>query len=171
MYFNIKLFSTILLFLISFQSFGTYPLFEFRLYQIKKLIKTKIKKGVPKNELFEIVDSDKIIWKESHEFTINGHYFDIVESKTINDKQIYLCISDEQETKLFKDLDNKTRKTAKNDNYLKLLSTFFLLNYLSEKKEIKFQSTLTETLRKPIFFSLKILQNYFEIDTPPPQIN
>ncbi|CAG5080571.1 hypothetical protein CRYO30217_01380 [Parvicella tangerina] len=80
-------------------------------YAIKKEIKTKIKKGVDKDELYTFVlteeNQDQFEWEHSKEFKYKGMMYDVVYKTIHEDGSVVLqCVSDEQETELFQHLDN-----------------------------------------------------------------
>lgn len=116
-----QLISWIILLLFLTNIGGFFYVFKIKEYAIKKEIKTKIKKDVPKDELctFIITDanSHKFEWEHSKEFRFNGMMYDVV-YKTVNDDGTTTleCVSDVQETQLFKDLNNYLVKEITNQN-------------------------------------------------------
>ncbi|MBK7407270.1 MAG: hypothetical protein IPL49_18650 [Saprospirales bacterium] len=100
--------SIALLFLLSFHLAGFYLFFSFQQRQAKTEIKQRIKQRVPEAALSLIVlctdDLDQLQWKDAHEFWYQGQLYDIVRSTQQDQTITFHCISDVQETRLFKNL-------------------------------------------------------------------
>lgn len=99
----------VLIFTICFNSLGYYVCINLIKKQVKKEIKSQIKQGVPQQQLITIIlsqsNSNQFKWLDKKEFLYNGVMYDIVKSDRLKDgKQIFYCINDTQETKLFKHL-------------------------------------------------------------------
>lgn len=109
--------------------------FKVQQYCIKKEIKQRLKKGVPKNELHtfnftnaEIKNTNELEFINDHEFRYKGKMYDIVYQETLNDTIIFQCVSDEQETILFTQLDKLVQQQSKS-NQEKNRQLFKLLNF------------------------------------------
>lgn len=90
---------------------GFFFVFKIQEYAIKRDIKTKIKQGVPENELYTFVLTDdnqhEFEWEHSKEFEYKGLMYDVVYKTNNPDGSVTLqCVSDVQETQLFKNLEN-----------------------------------------------------------------
>jgi hypothetical protein len=99
------LFASVLL----WQGLGSFVYFQFERKAIRKEIKSKLKAGVPKEELVEFRFSkdqfQKLKWRKSNEFVIANHFYDVVKRvNNTNDSIVLKCISDKQEDKLFTSL-------------------------------------------------------------------
>lgn len=110
-----------------------YFVFKYRQSVIRKEIKKQIKNGVAEEDLFTFavadINTDHVEWiKPGKEFRMNGTMYDIVRMEIIDGKSYYKCINDEQEGKLFAELDemvNKRMNDDSTDDYLKnLLKNF-----------------------------------------------
>ena len=173
-----KLVSYSLFFLVVWQIIGFIAYFEFSHYQLKKEIKLVLKQGVPRNKLV-IFEFDKnqlgeLIWLKKNEFNYQGNLFDVVRSHVTTEGKTYMeCISDTQETQLFKKLDQTVsinlgdeRNPSPLSNWLKTLH-FPLSFAFFEIKIPNFNSTY---LQKPNFhFEELILRTTGEIESPPPE--
>lgn len=105
-----KLLSIVLLAVLLYHIGGIFVVFKFQQNAIRKEIKTAIKQGVPKEELhlltFTAANYQELEWHNHKEFRYRGVMYDIVR-KTINHTTsvTFECVSDTDETELFKDLD------------------------------------------------------------------
>jgi hypothetical protein len=89
--------------------------------QIRKEVKTKIKKGVPSNELFYFTSKNpraEFHWiKVDKEFEMNGHLYDVVRTRVLESHVVELaCVDDWQEAQLFQHLDFACKHTGDNGN-------------------------------------------------------
>lgn len=101
--------------------------------QIRKEVKLKIKKGVPKDELFYFTSKNpqtEFHWiKPDKEFELNGHLYDVVRTKILRNHSIELaCVDDWQEAQLFQNLDLACKHTGNNGNLF--LQHFAIKYYL-----------------------------------------
>lgn len=94
------------------QLIGFVAFYEFSYLNVKRSVKQLIKQSVPDNQRinfeFSQVEADDLVWIKSHEFKLNGRYYDVLEKKMENGKVHFKCIDDRQETILFKKLDQST---------------------------------------------------------------
>lgn len=83
-------------------------------------MKTALKSGVPEDERIQFQFNQKeytdLIWVKSNEFILNGNYFDVITSTFNGETYILNCISDQQETQLFKDLHKEVTKNLGDDS-------------------------------------------------------
>jgi hypothetical protein len=140
-------------------------------------MKSLIKRGVPQKQLiafqFNQKEINDLVWHKKHEFELNGHLYDIV-YKGISKKGIHYfkCVSDDQETQLFKDLKQYVSSNLGDEKNSQSLSKFFKL------VQVPFVlNEVTFILKKPSSIILK--KDYFtykyqlvttnsSVDTPPP---
>lgn len=139
-------------------------------------MKLFIKQGLPENELTMILvtpeNRNLLDWEEDHEFRYKGTMYDIVKIKTVCETStIYYCIKDNEETKLFAQLDEEVDKRMNADrngsdslkNLFKLLSNV----YYSQ------QNTIWISFQAEFVIVLKYFNHYFspspDISSPPPK--
>ncbi|MBS1622243.1 MAG: hypothetical protein JST10_15350 [Bacteroidetes bacterium] len=114
-----KTISSVLLLFFGISFFGYIPVYKILRYRIRQEIKQQIKKEIPAGELHKIVfdTSEEPDWeREGKEFLYRGQMYDIVKKEIAGEKIIYYCISDEEETVLFAQLDNIVRAQMENKN-------------------------------------------------------
>ncbi len=93
-----------------FNSVGYYGLHLITKNKIRQEIKMKIKQQVPTDELVKIEYSSsnqsEFYWIHDREFRYKGTMYDIVSREKVSENLTILhCVTDHQETQLFKDLD------------------------------------------------------------------
>lgn len=172
---KVAVFALLAIFL--FNYVGYYVVFKTTQAIVKKEIKTKIKLGIPENELtaieFKTSDLQNIYWvKENKEFYYNNKLFDIVKKEETSTGIKLYCIDDKQEHQLFAALDDhinqfistnsqKSNAPSKklNDHVVKI---YFSTHY-SYTHAIPFQR-LTFPSISSTFSSL-----FPEIKSPPPR--
>lgn len=135
---------------------------------IRKEIKRKIKQGVPQQDLFRFdlatIESDPgFYWVNDHEFSLDGHLFDVVHKEG----NLLKCISDDQETVLFRDLDEKTRKDMATRNGSSKSLEFKLISI--QNKALKF-SVLAEERVNRLWPDSKALFGFTGPVFSPPEI-
>lgn len=173
-----KLISYSLFLLMTWQIIGFVCYFEITHYFLKKEIKLLLKQGVPKDELvifeFEEAKMSELIWLKKNEFDLNGNLFDVVRRYEKTDGSTYMeCISDEQETDLFSQLERGITSNMGNEDHPTPLSNWFkILNFpLIESSgaiEISFMC-ISELNRHFFNYKTKTSNEVFTIDSPPPQ--
>ena len=172
-----RILSFLLFCIISWQLIGFVGYFEFSKFKIKKELKSLIKRGVPQKQLiafqFNQKEIKELVWHKKHEFELVGHLYDIVYKGTSKKGIHYFkCVSDDQETQLFKDLKQYVSSNLGDEKNPQSLSKFFkLVQVPFVLNEIDF--TLEKFL--PILLSKDFFQFTFQletidpsIDTPPP---
>ncbi len=168
-----KILSLVLVFVFFYSIMGFYLNFEVEQYQIKEEIKEKIVNNLPEKELTLVkissIENKKITWMEDgKEFRYKGNMFDVVRIKTGADTIYYYCFDDENESKLFVNLDKLVKEQTDNSqsrtNQKKQEITYFF-------HQILFTQSLIGT---PILY-FDYLYTYKSIDTdvlsPPPRIS
>lgn len=168
----------ILIFALLFNAFGTYLVFETARMSVRDEIKSRIKAGIPENELvrhrFRTRDIENgtagISWKESSEFMLNGSMFDVVRRFTDGDYTIFECINDTQEEALFARLDDmmKDQPAGHKSLPLKARNLVKLLIQEAVVNEPYQWPDLTEFKEFNIKIKLFTLQFVPEVVTPPP---
>lgn len=154
---------------------GDILILKIEQYKVRKEVVKNIKAGVAEASLTRISVTSKnahlITWKDSEEFSLNGEMYDIVHTEKISDeKTIYHCLTDNQETKLidqFNKNSNKKRKNKNNRNSLaKLVKFIERINPIPQKNTSLIPSTNSN-------ISFIYTENYsalsLEISSPPPK--
>lgn len=174
-----KIVSILLIFLIFFQLFGFFVVFKYLQWDIKKQIKTAIKKGVPENELvvFRFPNNKKlqrklgIRWIEGHEFKYNGNMYDVVKSVKKGNEVFYYCINDQQEKSLFANLKEQVDNAINNDTTKsKTLQLFKKMNFNYFIYKFEFNHNIEGiniSLSAVLPIDFKNISK--EVLTPPPQ--
>lgn len=161
------------LFFVAGQSLD-YFVFKYRQSQIRKEIKKQIKNGVAEEDLFTFavadINTDHVEWiKPGKEFRMNGTMYDIVRMELMDGKSYYKCINDEQEGKLFAELDEMVHKRMNDDStddYLKNLLKDFVKVQVSLPAEMKF------FLSPEMEFTAYLVNSsnvYIGLNIPPPK--
>ncbi|HBF18736.1 MAG TPA: hypothetical protein DDW81_01490 [Cryomorphaceae bacterium] len=109
----------LLLLIIHMVGGGMY--FHIQRSHIRKEIKTRIKRGVPQEELqvFHFQDEselDLLQWHNDHEFRSEGTMYDVVKRETRPDGIYLHCINDHQETVLFAQLNELVQKRCSQES-------------------------------------------------------
>lgn len=157
---------------------GFFTYFQYEKSEIRKEVKTRLKKSVPDEKLIHFIfteeESKKLVWMKKNEFRFKGKMYDVVHSKSIKANRVeYACVSDVQETKLFAKLDYFVRRDVKEHQRLPIKSLKVLYQqpleipdfptwraalFLAEQKETFFSITenihhgfAQEILRPPVF--------------------
>jgi hypothetical protein len=129
-----RIFSVLVLLIVTWQIVGFFTYFEWEHYHIRKDIKRALKQSVPENQLkefdFTTKEMKNLTWIKSNEFKLNNHFYDVIE-RTYTRKGYHLkCIDDVQETDLFQRLDESTAYNLSNSSsssplkhWMKLLKT------------------------------------------------
>lgn len=173
-----KLLSYCLFFVLAWQIIGFVVYFEFKHYQVKKEIKTVIKKGVPKDELviFELDEKQmkELIWRKKNEFELKGNLFDVVRKHKMDSGKTYMeCISDKQETVLFAKLNQTISINLGDDHHPSSVSNWMkILHFpvMAEFNEIHFQLFSFDLLKSSKFHYLESDSlKSVDILTPPPK--
>lgn len=136
-----------------------------------------IKRGVPQKQLiafqFNQKEIKELVWHKKHEFELDGHMYDIV-YKGISKKGIHYfkCVSDDQETQLFKDLKQYVSSNLGDEKNSQSLSKFFKLvqvPFVLNDDNLPLEKSLLILLSNDFFqytFQLETIEP--SIDTPPP---
>lgn len=89
---------------------GVLCVFKVQQYRIRREIKHQIKAGIPEEELHEFTLSkreyEQLDWQRTDiEFRKGARMFDIVHAEQVGDSIRLRCVNDEEEQKLFAQLD------------------------------------------------------------------
>ena len=114
-----------------------------------------------------------LVWHKKHEFELDGHLYDIV-YKGISKKGIHYfkCVSDDQETQLFKDLKQYVSSNLGDEKnpqplgkFFKIVQVPFVLNEVAFTLE-----KALPTIHKKDYFTFKsqLVSTNPLVDTPPP---
>jgi hypothetical protein len=175
-----KLISFSLLFLFLWQIGGYVIEFQLESGRIRKQIKKLTKEAVPRNQLINFQFTQKeinsLIWVKSHEFRKEGHFYDVVWKKDLgNGKFEFQCVSDDQETLLFKKMDEYVSANLVNsdpDKPLKNWSKLFFGNYLPNDSfpKLVLQKSLIEINSAHFEYLSTLSEQYKFVETPPPNM-
>lgn len=173
-----KLISFGLLFLFLWQIGGYLIEFQLESNRIRKEIKKLTKEAVPKNQLvyfqFTVKEIKGLTWVKSHEFRKDGHFYDVVWKKDLGNGIIeFQCVSDDQETKLFANLDQYVSANLANsdpDRPLKNWSKYIFGIYLAPHLDLdtSFQILPTFCTENGFDYKDRLSVVYLFIETPPP---
>ena len=162
--------------LMCYHLLGFFTYFEWKRYAINKEIKHELKHAVPEDQLIQFHftnhEVNQLKWVKSHEFILNGHYYDVLKKVKTKNGFFYHCISDDQETILFKQLKSMTSFNISHSGKDQPINVWF--KFLSEPMEelhtsldysmnrIKQKSSLLKSYKESLY-SL-----YLPTETPPP---
>ncbi len=144
-----RIFSVLVLLIATWQIVGFFSYFEWEHYHNRKDIKKALKHSVPENQLKEFDFTNKEIknltWIKSHEFKLNGRFYDVIKKTPTKNGFHFKCIDDVQETALFQKLDESTAVNLNNSSsssplkhWLKLLKTPFVSDFNFAKIQIEY---------------------------------
>ena len=171
-----KLFLYGFLGLMCYHLIGFFTYFEWKRMVIKKEVKHAIKHSVPEGQLihfhFTFHETQQLTWVKSHEFILNGHYYDVIHKAKDNNGYFFKCISDDQETELFAQLKSITSYNISHSGENQPVNVWF--KFLSEPMEVV--QCLDDYSFKGIAKKTSIFTSYEEIfyssflstETPPP---
>lgn len=166
----------ILLITLCFNSVGYYLIHVNLKNQIRKEIKRYIKNQVPDDQLVVISHTPETAgnfhWIHSREFRYNGTMYDIVSVKIITDNVTeYHCITDHQETVLFKNLNkyvnssmNSHKANSKAVNLLSLLMASLYFEAVREQVQLFSMITVNWRERAMLYQSPDM-----GLNLPPPE--
>lgn len=96
-------------------------MFTYQQRSIRREIKQRIKAGVPPEQqsFLAFTESDMeqsdFSWVNDHEFKYRGVAYDVLSRKKVNDSLYFSCIQDEDETRLFKALNEQVSQIMNQD--------------------------------------------------------
>jgi hypothetical protein len=162
-----------------FQTAGHLFFFKIRQYEIRREIKQRIKAGIPETELalhkipntLEIKTNSAFQRIDEREFRYDGVIYDVVRQEIHGDTTWYYCLRDEDETRLFANIDELVQQDmAGNPQHRKqvdeLLRILDVL-YCRHQAESFFIFSSEQKAAAFFFFSLKTWD--FPPSTPPPE--
>lgn len=169
----------LLIFLFAFHLNGQFLVFKLFEYKIKKEIKTRIKAGVPEEELV-LLKIPKLLEENPNkdftrihekEFRYKGEMYDIVNQEDKVDTTYYYCIHDVKESNLFANLESMIADELNNPEKKKELSSVTnILTGVYIKSETGFLLKPLTSEIKFIFLPFKIFSIQQNPLTPPPKL-
>lgn len=91
-------------------STGLFFYLKFEQNEIRKEVKHLILDGMDRNDLIEFTfsweEAQNLSWKHSREFSLNGHFYDVVQSEFKNGRVHYYCWLDDKEAQVNKAMNN-----------------------------------------------------------------
>ncbi len=162
--------------LMCYHLLGFFTYFEWKRMVIKKEVKHAIKHSVPEGQLirfhFTLHEAKQLKWVKSHEFILNGHYFDVINKAKNKNGYFFKCISDDQETVLFSQLRSITSFNISHSGDNQPVNVWF--KFLSEPMEVV-HTSIDDSIRE-ITQKSSVLTPYEEsfyssfssTETPPP---
>jgi hypothetical protein len=114
---------------------GLYIVHYLQWVEIRQEIKHQLKNSLPQEELTKIIVTPaqalQLQWTRQNEFSYKGKMYDVVRKTKTDSVITFLCISDEKEDELFKNLENLVNnelgEKSKEKNTSKKASYFFQL--------------------------------------------
>lgn len=155
---------------------GFFTYFEWNRMVIQKEVKHAIKHAVPEAKLirfhFTFHETQQLTWVKSHEFILNGHYYDVIHKAKDKNGYFFKCISDDQETALFQQLKSMTSFNISHSGENQPVNVWF--RFISEPMEIlslsMFEWPHFEGQKSPQLktHQASFYSTFFFIETPPP---
>lgn len=162
--------------LMCYHLLGFFTYFEWKKMAIKKELKQAIKHSVPESQLirfhFTFHEVNQLKWVKSHEFILNGHYFDVIHKAKNKNGYFFKCISDDQETQLFSQLKSMTSFNLSHSGENHPVNVWF--KFLSEPMEVVHASldySILEMEQKSvelIAYEESSYSSFLSTETPPP---
>lgn len=162
--------SILLLFLFLFNIGGYYIWFKIVQFELKEKIETQIKNGINEDDLTLIIvqnnDLTSIQWIEhGKEFSYHNEMFDVVKTKSLNNKIYLYCLNDKKEQQLLTSLTKSNKENARANTILKKMDN---LKYLPIQALV-LQNTL-EDIPQFSILKVRVLSIPSETQDPPPKI-
>lgn len=163
--------------LMCYHLLGFFTYFEWKRYAINKQIKHELKHAVPDNQLIQFHfthhEINQLKWVKSHEFVLNGHYYDVLKKEKTKHGFFFHCISDDQETTLFKQLKSMTSFNLSHSGKDQPVNVWF--KFLSEPMEVLHLSNQSfHRIKKSEFSPKKYIRHFsnaiLSMEDPPPEL-
>jgi hypothetical protein len=162
--------------LMCYHLLGFFTYFEWKRYAIKSDVKNVLEHSIHENRLikfhFSEYEMNQIHWKNKHEFVLLGRYYDVFKLKKSKEGVFIECISDCEETKLFRKLNTITSFNLGNLDQNQPVNVWF--KFVSEPMLLtSIKTTLPElkTINKRnghVNYCKSISELHLFIETPPP---
>ena len=162
--------------LMCYHLLGFFTYFEWKRMIIQKEVKHAIKHAVPESQLirfhFTFRETQQLKWVKSHEFVLNGHYFDVIHKAKDKNGYFFKCISDDQETTLFKQLKSMTSFNLSHSGKDQPVNVWF--KFLSEPMEvlqsieIDYGQVVTQVSSRLTSYKEWSYSSCLSTETPPP---
>jgi len=162
--------------LMCYHLIGFFTYFEWKRYHVRKEVKHIIKHSVPETQLvhfhFTHHELHQLKWVKSHEFILNGHYYDVIHKKQDSNGCFFQCIRDDQETQLFAQLSSMTSFNLSHSGEQHPVNVWF--KFISEPMEVVTLSEIDlicylETSKSPIKFMEQFTSIVLVMNDPPPK--
>ena len=145
---------------------------------MRKEVKHIIKHSVPETQLvhfhFTHHELHQLKWVKSHEFILNGHYYDVIHKKQDSNGCFFQCIRDDQETQLFAQLSSMTSFNLSHSGEQHPVNVWF--KFISEPMEVVTADVSAKVHPKSPKENVLIQWQeipylvHFFIETPPPDL-
>ena len=150
---------------------GYYFIARHQQQEQKEAIREKIFGQLKENELemISITADQNIYWEENgKEFLLNGHMYDVVKTKAVNGKTVFLCINDRKEKALVDNYNSITKQNSSSDKKGKSIidNSISLFVYQDEKETA---NNFSAVAVKFTWFNACIVDNVMNKVSPPPK--
>jgi len=150
---------------------GYYFIARHQQQEQKEAIREKIFGQLKEDELemIPITADQNIYWEENgKEFLLNGHMYDVVKTKAVNGKTVFLCINDRKEKALVDNYNSITKQNSSSDKKGKsnIDNSINLFVYQDEKETANNFSAVAVNFT---WFNACIVDNVMNKVSPPPK--
>ncbi|WP_421750729.1 hypothetical protein [Croceimicrobium sp.] len=163
--------------LLLLQSFGIYPSFRYLQQQIRQEVKSRIKAGIPEEELIAFrwnSIKEQAQWtKAGKEFRYRGEMFDIIRIEGSDSDLLFYCFADLKEKGLFDGLNDLVRASGFGDKQqpgpLKSCLQWFFKIFLSEQPTDFKLSIQQQSFQAQSFYLSFLGEAFLKLLDPPPE--
>ncbi len=170
-----KLITILLLIILSINLLGTYGIFRYHQFRLRREIKRQIKNGVKEEELlifnFEINELEKLTWTKPNEFKIGSRFYDIVRKEINKGLIVLFCIDDKRESILFSKLDDIVKNRANQSGLQQLIKKVFQLKSYQNNHNTLFSLFTTNNHKLYIKLKYNISAGFLNPTIKPPCIS
>jgi hypothetical protein len=118
---------------------GYYPLFKIEQWQLHEKVKSLIKNDISESKLhlLDFTEGENIDWEnKGEELCYKNNMYDVVKSKKENGHTLFYCLTDNEETELFSQLDQMAQKenstpASNGKNTINLVKNMLSLSYVA----------------------------------------
>ncbi|MCE1165184.1 MAG: hypothetical protein LWX07_07265 [Bacteroidetes bacterium] len=118
----------------------------------------------------DINSNPDIVALENDEIKINGRYFDVFKTVSVNGKKTYYCISDKNEEQLEKAFNNFLFSSEKNTTSKTAQTLMKLISMSGYPASFYYNSISTRLIAYPVADNFSLLDALIKIPTPPPEV-
>jgi phosphotransferase system HPr-like phosphotransfer protein len=157
---------------------GYYVFYAVQLYKAKKEAFIKTLQTIPETLLTKIdIDdnADKIKWEDDgKELKLHGQMYDVVAVKIESGRKVALCINDEKETEVLKELSNVSAKhndlnsSDKTKAPLTSKITVPIQDWIFDGFLLSGDYTPEKIISKYYNYSQALQKRFIEVNSPPP---